>query len=897
MKSELPTATGRKRGFWRTCRLYFRRFRISVWLLILALVSALVYLTQIGLPDFAKKPLLENLRARGLDLQFSRLRLNWYRGIVADHVHFGQADDPLSPRLTAELVQVRLNHEALARLQIQVDGVVLRRGRLVWSLAETNQAPRQLSLEDIQAELRFPPGDEWSLDHFTAGFAGAKIQLSGTVTNASAVREWKLLKPKQAAPPGAWRDRLRQFADLLERIRFSAPPQLKLDVRGDARDLASFAVRMRLNAPAADTPWGTLSQGRFSTRLYPATTNGFSSAEVSLEAAAARTRWATTSNLQFTAHLASFENFTNLGNGDLTLNAGHIETEWGKATHVRLTVNGTLTEGQTNLVHANLALSAGQAESKWGSATNVQLNAQWIHALTNAVPLSGEGTLVCDHVTTEWGNASELQLKLRVTPPGATARPRSVDESWAWWSKLEPYDLDWDGRLSGVQSRGLEAAEIACGGNWRAPALAITNLHVELYQRHLDAHGNLNVATRALDLSLASDLDPHRVAPALSEDARIWLTSIAWEQPPELAGKLSLVLPAWTNRPAEWHAEVASTLRLEAELKIPHGVAYRGVPITAAQSHVLYSNQVWRLPDLTLARPEGILEAAVEGDGRTKAFYCRVSSTLNVMDLRPLLDPGQQRVMDLFSFAAPPVIGFELWGSGQDLERIGVKGRIALIYLTNGFSTLEPMVVGRAIGTNIAHIIAPYQFKQPPVAHVHGTIPMHGEEDADLHFDLDGGPFEWWRFHVPRVVGHVHWLGRQVTLSNIWLDFYGGQAAGSAHFDFSPRDLTDYQFALATTNALLQPLVKDLFFVTNHLEGRLRGTLVITNANTLSLQTWGGYGDMALRDGLIWEIPVFGIFSDVLNSMVPGLGSSRASAGTCTFGITNGLIRSDDMDI
>ena len=52
-----------------------------------------------------------------------------------------------------------------------------------------------------------------------------------------------------------------------------------------------------------------------------------------------------------------------------------------------------------------------------------------------------------------------------------------------------------------------------------------------------------------------------------------------------------------------------------------------------------------------------------------------------------------------------------------------------------------------------------------------------------------------------------------------------------------------------------------------------------------------------LRDGLIWDIPIFGIFSDVLNGMVPGLGSSRASAGTCTFIITNGIIRSDDLDI
>ena len=151
-------ATRQKRGFWRTCRVYFRRFRIAVWLLILVLLGALLYLNQVGLPDFAKKPLLENLRARGLDLQFSRLRLSWYRGIVAENVRFGRADEPLSPQLTVAEVRLRLNHRALARLRIQIDSLVLRQGRLVWPIAETNQAPRQLAVDNIQTELRFLPG-------------------------------------------------------------------------------------------------------------------------------------------------------------------------------------------------------------------------------------------------------------------------------------------------------------------------------------------------------------------------------------------------------------------------------------------------------------------------------------------------------------------------------------------------------------------------------------------------------------------------------------------------------------------------------------------------------------------------------------------------------------------
>jgi hypothetical protein len=48
---------------------------------------------------------------------------------------------------------------------------------------------------------------------------------------------------------------------------------------------------------------------------------------------------------------------------------------------------------------------------------------------------------------------------------------------------------------------------------------------------------------------------------------------------------------------------------------------------------------------------------------------------------------------------------------------------------------------------------------------------------------------------------------------------------------------------------------------------------------------------------LIWEIPVFGILSPVLDAILPGLGSSRASEGSATFTVHNGVISSDDLEI
>jgi len=230
-------------------------------------------------------------------------------------------------------------------------------------------------------------------------------------------------------------------------------------------------------------------------------------------------------------------------------------------------------------------------------------------------------------------------------------------------------------------------------------------------------------------------------------------------------------------------------------------------------------------------------------------------------------------------------------------DAVGADFAAQKVYLTNGYSTTDPMVVARAIGRHVARAVEAYHFSNPPVAHVYGVIPMRGEDDADLNFDLDGGPFKWWQFNLPHVAGHVHWLGERLDLRDIRMSFYGGQAGGFARFDFHPDRGADYQFALDVTNATLRSLMRDLLTSSNSLGGTLNGSLVIGRANTSSIRTWYGYGNVDLRDGLIWDIPIFGVFSSVLNGLSPGLGSSRATAATGSFSITNALIHSDDLEI
>jgi hypothetical protein len=891
------------------CRIYFRRFRIAVWLVCLLLLGSIVYLNQIGLPGFVKNPLLEKLRAQGIDLQFSRLRWRFYQGIVAENVTFGKANDMEGPKATAAEVAVQLNRQALRHFQLQVDTLRVRHGQITLPVADTNQPGRELAIQNIQTDLLLLPGDQWQLEGLTAGVRGALIKLSGAVSNASAVREWKFRPSERPSPAGVWQARLRYLADALDQINFSSTPDLRLDLRGDARDVLGFHLKILLNTPDAQTPWGSVKQGKVFVRIFPRTGKALTRADVSLEAADAQTPWGTTTNLQINVEFTSLES-------------------------------------ETNLVHGDLSIKAAAAWTKWANCERPEFSARWTHSFTNPVPLEGEAKFSCQHGHTKWADIAELSVVAGL----AGERSGEADETWGWWRPFARYPLDLRAIAAGVETAKLNASRVAWTGQWRGPLLSVTNIEADLPEGALTAFGSLDVATRGVRASLTSSVDPHKIEPVLTEFARNWLGQFTWRAAPELKSEIALTLPAgvWTNAPVAWKTDVQPSLYLNGEFNIDKGGTFRGLPADAARSHFIYSNMVWRLPDLTAIRPEGQIQIVHTSDDRSKDFYWGIKSTIDPMIVRPLLETNAQRGLDLFAFKQPPAIDAEVWGRWHREDLTGIRARVGLtnfafrgetadgfqtylqftnrfllltsaqlqrgsqrcsadgvgvdinagkVYLTNGLSTTDPMVIARAIGPHVARAIEPYQFLTPPLAHVRGTIPTAREQDADLYFDLDGGPFRWWNFRVPHIAGTVHWTGTHLDLNNVAADFYGGMAGGAAGFDFSVPKAADYHFYASVTNASLRRLLDDLSPRTNRLEGVLNADLVITRGNLARANDFDGYGDVHLHDGLIWSIPIFGVFSPALDSIAPGLGSSRASAGDGSFLISNGVLRTDDTEI
>src|SRR5207248_518449 len=144
----------------------------------------------------------------------------------------------------------------------------------------------------------------------------------------------------------------------------------------------------------------------------------------------------------------------------------------------------------------------------------------------------------------------------------------AADPALAWWTNLQPFQLDWQCQLNELQSPKLEADEIALGGSWCSPELIITNLHAKLYQGEVNASVALDVSTHFLEANVSANVDPHKFSPLLTPGARVWLANYSWNKPPELSSAISVILPGWTNRQPDWRGEVQPTLRLEGHFKV-----------------------------------------------------------------------------------------------------------------------------------------------------------------------------------------------------------------------------------------------------------------------------------------------------------------------------------------
>jgi hypothetical protein len=909
----------------------------------LALAYCLWHLNQIGLPDFAKRPLLNRLRERGVELEFERLRWRFVRGLVADKVILASARRAGGAQFSAEEVQLKLNHSALMHLDTDVESLRFGGGRFVLPLGETNATPHHLSIEGIEAQLRFRGRDVWIVENFEASGHGASVHVQGTLSNA-----WLLRRTNApAASSNEWRRTLGKWVNELETTKFTEPPRLIVDFAGDVRHPEFSSARVRLAASGAKSRWGEFGSMVVGLRLNDErrATNGLIPCELDLRAANTRTRWGEAAELGLRVSFDQPPTNAMPQGAIWKLQASTVVTPWASCADLKAQGSSLATNvpAASRVFHTICNATVETLVTPHLKAENAEFHLSGEHTADDWAWIAG--AVKGSKAHSDWADAGELSLKGRAERVVSPA----VFEELGAWEMAVPLALEADVEVRQLVTKRIALDRLASGIHWRAPALRLQSLRAESGQGVAGIDLTLDVDSRRARADVEMQFDLHDFGRLLSRNLEVFFAQYNWSNaPPAVRGSIGATFPPWTKPPPDLGNALVPTMEIDGTF-VGAGLQYRGVPVNRAEGRVTFTNRVWFLPRVHVERPDGILDFTYREDEKTRDYHFGVAGRVNPRTVRSLFDEDARRVMDEFQFDESPQLDGDIWGRWRAGDRLGVTARIATtnlnfrgtrwdevhgdltytnrtyqfqnalvrfgdervevdsgvvdvarqrVVLTNALTTMSVDRITSTIGPAVVRVLQPYRFASPPAVRMNGTIPIAGGPKGwDARLEVQCRSFEWWKLRASNVSSTVLVHDELITLTNLDSLAYQGRVSGNLQIDQSPREGSRMQFDVGLTNVDLHALMADLKQGTNRLEGKLSGRVIVTSLDTWVTNSWVGFGQMKLRDGYLWDLPLFGVLSPVFEALSPGLGRSRFTSGNADFTITNNVVRTGNLEV
>lgn len=918
-------------------------------LVAIVLISFVWYFENRGLPDFVKARILDNLREKGLEIDFDSMRWIPSKGVLVENATLVAPNDPNEPSFSADTIQVSIQPLQWLFKDINIEEAILRGGRLRLPIESEMDDVESFEAVGIATRLKLHSRQWWELDYLRAEMLGLEVTFSGSVTNAFAFSEWSTGK-RSADTPQKFGQLLKQIVETKQRIQFNEPPEIKVHVDLDAKNPEKSAAHVSVHSDLIETKWAKLQGALLDAEIPPRDAAGdFWDLEwkLSWERAITPSDWEINGDLAGTAQLV-----TRSGKLKNARFAGNIEFgQAGKLIMDPLLVTGRISAPESDQTLWNAQVSLISDEVAWQQAPAITLNrSEWRIQLDwrpgDSRQWSGDVFVDLQGVESPWASVARLTVQSRISPNPDTGEADNVDD-WAWWAALKPFVIGLEAKVEGIEGPLLEASRFETQVQWDAPVLNIRRIEGELYRGHVDAKGSLDVPSRLVDLEVVSDFDAREIRHLLSENGKKWIDQYNWVDPPSLTAKGSAQLPAWTDPKPDWRGEVKPTLNIDGHFDVDAG-AFRGVPVDGASSDIFFSDMIWRLPNLTIHRPEGVTRLGYECDARTQDYVWDVDSVAQPKALNPMLNAAGQKVLSQMEFPDPIEVKGKIWGRWHHLEltggeailktgrmsyrdqaclsveaqgsftnqffkilnpivqreegkvtadALGIHAGQGFIEITNAVSHVHPMAIAHAIGPATARTLEPYRFSGAPKVTMNGKIPFDDIDSVTAQFDVDGGPFSFWRFNVPTIRSRIVWDHDKLTLQDVHAPFYQGTLDGEMRLNLHDGDGAGFEMDVDLEDVQLGPFMKDMVAETKDSEGNLSGKLRITSAETGDWESWNGYGNVHLRNGRLWDTPLFGVFSKLMNAVSPGLGNSRATRGDANFTITNSLIETDNMEI
>jgi AsmA-like C-terminal region len=214
-------------------------------------------------------------------------------------------------------------------------------------------------------------------------------------------------------------------------------------------------------------------------------------------------------------------------------------------------------------------------------------------------------------------------------------------------------------------------------------------------------------------------------------------------------------------------------------------------------------------------------------------------------------------------------------------------------------STLRPAEAIYWIDPQLLKVIAPYKFSAPPVITANGVYQFRGGKETHLEIGIES-PAKMDYIFLGKTLGFDRMAAKllltddRLQITELNGSIFSGAIRGRADISLARND--GRYSAFVTTEGVDFPLLTNLFFNYKTAQGTMNGQYEWTGEGS-DARTMRGKGEVAVRNGDVFAVPLFGPLSDLLDAVLPGFGYRVAREANMSFTINEGVVRTSDFHV
>lgn len=489
-------------------------------------------------------------------------------------------------------------------------------------------------------------------------------------------------------------------------------------------------------------------------------------------------------------------------------------------------------------------------------------------------------------------------------------------------------------RSGAVEGSGWRIAGIEARGSYSDGELRVPRFLVRDNKGTLEASVEWSQKARKVEAAILSTIDP---GPFLKTFApgNPMASSVEFGQPPQIEARVSADLSAADPKLLVTGMALAPQVTLKGTEVRNAGFQFawkdgrvfaRDVRFSVGRGQ--FDGHVWVAPgDYRLMAKNSIAPTALLGllDPKTREFLSRmefedlpdvsVSLRATKLDFANIRGKGHlklgrtaMRGSWLDSAEADFEIGDRCVTYKDFLIKTGEgRGTGSFAYdvgqqearLTNIRSTLVPYDVLMWIDPKIAEAVKPYRFREPPSATVQGKVHLKDATKNNLAIGIEsaeGLDYDLLQrtLRFGKTSATVNVTGTKVNANVRRAALMGGDMSLNAIVSIDAKDPTFG--ADVTLNRVNFAQLTKLYFDYDDSKGVMSGRYKF-DARMGQENLMRGNGTIRVEDGNVFAIPVLGPFSDILASILPGVGYQTARVATADFTVGKEIINTPNLVI